>query len=83
MLSSDAAESRDIESLDNWLSAKGCIAREETEYLRYTRELTSLAPAKDNALAKVEIWVENLLIRSWRGFRDVRYCNFMMDLSDK
>lgn len=72
MLSLDAAEARDIESLRNWTNNTGCIAREETNYLEYSRDLASLAPAKDNAISKVEIWVENALIRFYRGFRNVR-----------
>lgn len=72
MLSLDAAEARDIESLQNWTNNTGCIAREETNYLTYSRDLASLAPVKDNAISKVEIWVENALIRFYRGFRNVR-----------
>lgn len=72
MLSLDTAEARDIESLRNWSDGTGCIAREETAYLAHSRELASLAPSKDSALLKLEIWVEDVLIRFYRGFRDVR-----------
>jgi hypothetical protein len=72
MLSLDAAEARDIESLQNWSNGTGCIAREETAYLEHSRELASLAPFRDSALLKVEIWVEDVLIRFYRGFRNVR-----------
>jgi hypothetical protein len=72
MLSLDAAEARDIESLQNWSNGTGCIARDETAYLEHSRELASLAPFRDSALLKVEIWVEDALIRFYRGFRNVR-----------
>lgn len=65
------AQRRDIESLQNWLSGTGCIAREETAYLAH-RELVSLAPAGDGAIMRLEALVENQLIRFYRGFRKVR-----------
>jgi hypothetical protein len=72
MLSLDAAEARDIESLQNWSNGTRCIAREETAYLAHSRELASLAPFRDSALLRVEIWVENALVRFYHGFRKVR-----------
>lgn len=72
MLSLEDAEARDMESLQNWLYGTGCIAREETGYLAHSRELASLAPFRDSAILKVEIWVEDALIRFYRGFRKVR-----------
>lgn len=74
MLSLDAAEARDIESLRNWLDGTGCIAREETAYLAHSRDMATLAPSIDHALLRLEVWVENLLIRFYRGFRNVRKC---------
>lgn len=65
------AQQRDVESLQNWLSGTGCLAREETAYLG-DRELISLAPAGDNAIIQLETWVENQLIRFSRRFRKVR-----------
>jgi hypothetical protein len=72
MLSLDAAEARDVDSLQNWLNGTGCVAREETAYLTHTRELASLAPVRDSALLRIEVWVEEALIRCYRGFRKVR-----------
>lgn len=72
MLSLDPGKGRDIESLQNWLNGNKCIAREETAYLAHSREVASLAPSKDNALLRLEIWVEKALIRFHSGFRNVR-----------
>ncbi|CAI6337693.1 unnamed protein product [Periconia digitata] len=69
MLSLDVAEARDIESLQNWLNGTGCITREETAYLSQSRELVRLAPSKDFALSRLEIWVEDALIRFYSKFR--------------
>jgi hypothetical protein len=55
MLSLDAAEARDVQSLQNWLDGTGCVAREETAYLTHTRELASLAPVRDSALLRIEV----------------------------
>lgn len=71
MLSLDAAQPRDVESLQNWLDGNGCLAREESAYLTHHRELVSLAPAKDSATVQLEAWVEDRLIKLWRGFRKV------------
>ena len=60
-----------MESLQNWLSGTGCLAREETAYLEH-RELVSLAPAGDGAMVQLEAWVETQLIRFYSGFRKVR-----------
>jgi hypothetical protein len=72
MLSFGSAEGRDVRSLQNWLDGTGCLAREETAYLTHSRDLVSLAPAGDNAVLQVETWVEDKLIRFYRGFRKVR-----------
>ena len=71
MLSFGPAQQRDIESLQNWLSGTGCLAREETAYLKY-RELICLASTGDGAIVQLETWVETLLIRFYSGFRKVR-----------
>lgn len=72
MLSLSPAPRRDIQSVQNWLDGTRCLAREETEYLTYQRELVSLAPAGDSALLQLEGWIEDNLIRFYRGFRKVR-----------
>lgn len=72
MLSFGNAQRRDVKSLQNWLDGTGCLAREETAYLAHHRELASLAPVADSAVIQLEAWVEDKLIRFYRGFRDVR-----------
>ncbi|PFH63160.1 hypothetical protein XA68_17269 [Ophiocordyceps unilateralis] len=69
-LSFAPAHQRDVESLQNWLSGTGCLAREETAYLTYGEELASLAPEHDSAVMGIEAWVESQLIRFYRGFRN-------------
>ena len=71
MLSLDDAGVRDIDSLQNWVNGNGSIAREETEYLEYSRDLARIAPVKDTSLERAEKWVEDATIRCWRGFREV------------
>ena len=66
------AEGRDIASLQNWVDATGCLAREETAYLAYHSDLASLAPVGDNAVLQLETWVEDKLLQYWQGFRTVK-----------
>lgn len=72
MLSLNPAPRRDVQSLQNWLNGTGCLAREETEYLTHQNELISLASRGDSALLQLEGWIEDNLIRFYRGFRKVR-----------
>jgi hypothetical protein len=72
MLRLQPAEGREISSLQNWVEATGCLAREETAYLAYRSDLASLAPAVDNAVLQLETWVEDKLVQYWQGFRSVR-----------
>lgn len=66
-----SAEGRDIVSLQNWVEATGCLAREETAYLAFYSDLVSLAPVGDGAVLQLETWVEDKLIQYWQGFRKV------------
>ncbi|ETS86571.1 hypothetical protein PFICI_00399 [Pestalotiopsis fici W106-1] len=68
ILSLGKAQHRDVESLQNWLDGNGCLAREEAAYLSH-RELITLAPPRDNAIAQFEAWIEDKLIRFDRNFR--------------
>ncbi|KAF2626793.1 hypothetical protein BU25DRAFT_72116 [Macroventuria anomochaeta] len=72
MLSLDAAESRDMASLQNWLDGTGCIARDESAYIKHSREMACLSPCGDSALVQLEAWVETKLTRVYRGFRQNR-----------
>jgi len=79
MLSLNPAQQRDVQSLQNWLDGTGCLAKEEIEYLAHRRELVSLAPAGDSALLQLEVWVEDKLIRFYRGFRNSHYHSVSID----
>ena len=72
MLNLDNARPKDVRSLQNWVSGTSCLAREETAYLGYERELVGLAPTGDGAMKQFEAWVEDVFIRLYRGFRTVR-----------
>ena len=67
-----SAEGRDIASLQNWVEATGCLAREETAYLAYHSDLVSLAPVGHNAVLQLETWVEDKLLQYWQDFRNVK-----------
>ncbi|KAK6831667.1 hypothetical protein RU639_002681 [Aspergillus parasiticus] len=64
---------RDTQALQNWLDGTGMIAREERAYLAHSRDLVTLAPADDTAMTHLETWIEDQLIRYYRGFRKGRY----------
>ncbi|KIW80557.1 hypothetical protein Z517_07173 [Fonsecaea pedrosoi CBS 271.37] len=70
MLSLPSAEQRDVESLQMWLDGNRCLARKETAYLAQDKELVSLAPVTDRGIMQLEAWVEDMLIRFYRGFRN-------------
>ncbi|KAL2118445.1 hypothetical protein VTJ04DRAFT_8105 [Mycothermus thermophilus] len=71
ILSLSPALPRDVESLQNWTTKTGSIARGETAYLS-RRDLMSLAPAKDRATMKLEEWIEDLIVRLWCSWRKSR-----------
>lgn len=70
ILSFGPAHRRDVESLQNWVDGTGYLARDETAYLGHD-EVISLAPVRDNGILKLEIWVEDKLIRWWPRFSKV------------
>ncbi|EMT67868.1 hypothetical protein FOC4_g10000677, partial [Fusarium odoratissimum] len=55
------AESRDVQSLRNWVDGNGCLAGNETSYLEHDRDLVSLVPTLDNAVKRFESWIEERL----------------------
>lgn len=71
MLMFEAAKSRDVLSLQNWVDGNACLAREEAAYLAHGRDLLSIAPAGDDAVTQLRPWVEDKLIRFYKGFREV------------
>jgi hypothetical protein len=75
ILNFKAAEPRDILSLQNWVDGNACLAREETAYLARCNELLSVASSDDGALAQIEAWMEDYLIRFCSGFCKVGICS--------
>jgi len=65
------APAYDTRNLQNWVIGTGSLDRDETCYLGHG-DLVSLVPPDDNATARLESWVENALIWSYKGFRQVR-----------
>ncbi|KAM5352923.1 hypothetical protein ACJ41O_005645 [Fusarium nematophilum] len=72
-----AAETRDAQSLRNWLDGNGCLARDETSYLTHGRDLFSLVPTADSAVTLLENWIEDRLTRSFSQFRNSQLLRFV------
>lgn len=70
-LGMETARSRFVLGLQNWINGNGCLARDETEYLKYRNDLLSIATADDGAVMKMESWVVNALIRWYKRFHQV------------
>ncbi|EXA33850.1 hypothetical protein NW761_014338 [Fusarium oxysporum] len=64
------AESRDVQSLRNWVDGNGCLAGNETSYLEHDRDLVSLVPTLDNAVKRFESWIEERLVQFLPKFRE-------------
>jgi hypothetical protein len=75
ILNFKAAEPLNILSLQNWVDGNACLAREETAYLARGNELLSVAFSDDSALAQIEAWIEDYLVRFSSGFCKVRICS--------
>ncbi|KAK4213176.1 hypothetical protein QBC37DRAFT_440943 [Rhypophila decipiens] len=71
VLSFSPAQPRDIRSLQNWLKGNVALARDESEYLNYGNDLLSLASTKDDAMTKLEAWVEDRLSFEQRASRNL------------
>lgn len=71
MLKYEPAKLRDISSLQNWVNGNSCLAPAETSYLTYCKELLNVASSDDDAITRLEAWVEDSLIRFYKGFRKV------------
>ncbi len=72
MLSCSRANARDVASLQNWLESTGSVNEDEISYLDRENELISLASSSDLAMKQLEDWIEDCLIRYYKGFRAVR-----------
>ena len=74
MLNFEAAKPRDVLSLQNWVNGNACLARDETTYLTFCKELLSISSPNDDTVSRLECWVEDALIRVYKGFRAVGFC---------
>lgn len=68
LLYNDASQ-RDVASLQNWIANTSCLSRDETQYLEHERELLTLASCNDSAIKRLESWVEDAIIRSYKDYR--------------
>ena len=71
ILGLEAANRRDVSSLQRWVDGNACLAREETAFLARYEDLCMIAPPKDQSVTRAEAWVEDFLIRSYQWFRKV------------
>jgi hypothetical protein len=72
MLSFQAANPRDVLSLQNWVNGNACLSWEETDYLTRYDDLLSVAPlGGDSAATRLELWVEDIIVRHFKGLREV------------
>ncbi|KAL6920565.1 hypothetical protein FSHL1_004542 [Fusarium sambucinum] len=62
-LSFGRAESRDIQSLSNWVVGNESVARDETSYLSNKKDLFSLSPKIDSATTRFEDWIEDRVVQ--------------------
>ena len=65
-------KTRDIRSLQNWVSGNGCISRSETDFLNHSSDLASITTYGDKTVASVEPIVEGILIAAYKFFNIVR-----------
>ncbi|KIW77439.1 hypothetical protein Z517_09885 [Fonsecaea pedrosoi CBS 271.37] len=79
ILSLEPAKTRDISSLDHWVDGNACLARDETAYLLRPRDLVSIAPLPDDAVARVESWLADRLMHCWKDFRELPFHNVSRD----
>ncbi|KAI1204900.1 uncharacterized protein F4807DRAFT_445525 [Annulohypoxylon truncatum] len=79
ILNLQLTERRDIESLQNWVDATGCLSKDETAYLSYPNELVCLVPVLDSVARQFETWVEDKLVRYLHCFRRNRFHDLSSD----
>ncbi|KAM5354761.1 hypothetical protein ACJ41O_001408 [Fusarium nematophilum] len=62
---------RDVVSLQNWLDGNACLSWEESDYLKHYDDLASVAPvAADTAATRLELWIEDILIRHFKSLHE-------------
>lgn len=73
IFSYEAASSRDVRSVQNWLDGNACLAREESAYIEHFKDLLRVPSSDDNAVTRLEAVVEDCIIWFCKRFRKVRY----------
>lgn len=71
ILSHEAAKSRDIGSLQRWVSGNAYLASEESEYLMHAQDLMFLGTDYDSVVTRMESLVEDAFIRFSKRYRKV------------
>jgi hypothetical protein len=72
MLSYESPQSRDVASLENWITRTACLARDETAYLSKTQDLLSVTSLLDDSIVVLEQYCENVVIAIFKWLRRVR-----------
>jgi hypothetical protein len=72
MLSYKSPQSRDVASLENWITRTACLARDETAYLDKTHDLLSVTSPVDDTLVVLEQYCENVVIAIFKWLKRVR-----------
>lgn len=67
ILRSSQAPQRDVRSLVNWTQGTRSIEKQETSYLGYDRDLITLSPSQDDALSRLEVWIEDKVVSVMPG----------------
>lgn len=74
MLTYEAANPRDVLSLQNWVKGNPCLARDETAYLTRCKELLSVVDPGDGIVVRLEAWIEEKLVQFYKSPREVAVC---------
>ncbi|KAI0549743.1 hypothetical protein F4679DRAFT_584206 [Xylaria curta] len=78
----DAAPSRTISNLQNWVDGTGCIARNETAYLEHAEDLFSLATSEDRLVTWLEARTEDFCVFCWNLFPRTKAASSLRGLLD-
>ena len=73
ILGLEAASSRDVVSLQNWVDGNACLARQETDYLAHYEDLFAVASFEDRSVSSMEVWVEDVLTYFHQRLRRVSF----------
>lgn len=71
MLGYRPASQRAVTNLTNWVEGTAALAREETAYLGSKEDLLCANAPADDALSRLEEFIETAIVRLSRGYRKV------------